>query len=531
MLKLVRFYLALAKVFLFRNKKWVSYSLVVLLLGTFLVRIILPSVFPKLVSIAIEFQKPTFIEGVVGIPVHPNPIFDTTETQRDISDLVYRGLTKIKPSGELELDLAERFEKRTDKEYVFYLKKNVFWHDGAKFTADDVVYTVVTAQDPQFKSNVSSNFKGVRVEKVDDYTVKFSLEEPFSPFPHATTIGIIPKHISLKNFKPVGTGPFKVKKIDNTKIILANEKLNLMFKFYSSIQDAKNSLKLGEIHALGGISPQEAQDLERFGGKHIYSKPLSFRQIVVFFNLNNENLKNKDFRQSLAYLIDKKNLLETIDGSGSEVSTSQLPLFSWVGKQTEMYPRDLKKAKGNMEKAGLKLKNNVWVNDRGQVSVSVTSVDDPELNSVVNFLQNSWNQYGVKTKSNTISPETLRNDILPNRNFEILVDFQKISPDPDQYVLWHSTQANNANITGIKSAKLDKILEDARVISDEGKRKEKYRLFTQLLLDETPAVFLYYPQYYWAVSQKIDGVDLSEFSNSSDRFNSFSNWKIRRKFF
>jgi len=531
MLKLVRFYSSLAKVFLSRNKKWVSYSLVVLLIGTFLVRIILPTIFPKLVSIASEFQKPTFIEGVVGTPVYPNPIFDTTQTQRDISGLVYRGLAKIKTSGELELDLAERFEKRTDKEYVFYLKKDVFWHDGTQFTADDVVYTVVTAQDPQFKSSISSNFKGVVAEKIDAYTVKFSLEEPFSPFPQAATIGIIPKHVSLKNFKPVGTGLFKVKKIDSTKIILANEKLNLVFKFYSSIQDAKNALRLGEIHALGGVSPQEAQELERFGGKHIYSKPLSFRQVVVFFNLNNENLKSKDFRQGLAYLIDKKELLETIDGSSAEVSTSQLPLFSWVGKQTEMFPRDLKKAKDNLQKAGLKLNNNVWMNDRGQVTISVTSVDDPELNSVVNFLQNSWNQYGVKTSSNIISPETLRNDILPSRNFEVLVDFQKISPDPDQYVLWHSTQTNNANITGVKSAKLDKILEDARVISNEEKRKEKYKLFTQLLLDEAPAIFLYYPQYYWAVSQKVAGIDLLDFTNSGDRFNSYSNWKIRRKFF
>ena len=66
---------------------------------------------------------------------------------------------------------------------------------------------------------------------------------------------------------------------------------------------------------------------------------------------------------------------------------------------------------------------------------------------------------------------------------------------------------------------------------DIQKRKEKYQLFTQLLLDEAPAVFLYYPQYYWAVSQKVEGIDLSDFSNSSDRFNSSSNWKIRRKFF
>lgn len=531
MVKKLRFYFALAKAFLARNKKWFSYSLIFVLIGVFLIRIVLPHLYENAVRLFKEFQKPSFVEGVVGVPVYPNPVFDATETQKDISSLVYRGLTKVNSKGELDLDLAERFEQRNDREYVFYLKKDIYWHDGKKFTADDVVYTIETAKNPQFKSNISTNFQGVKSEKIDDYTVKFILDESFAPFPYATTVGIIPKHIELKNFKPIGTGSFRVKSISDKKIVLTNEKLNIVFKFYNSIQNAKTALKLGEIHSLGGISPQEAKEIEMFGGKNIYSKPFSFRQVVVYFNLNNKYLKEKDFRQALAFLIDKNTILKTIGSSNAKVSTSQLPLINWVVDQPEQYTKDLKKAEENLKEAGFKFENGVWKDKDGEATLTITSADDPELNTVVNLLQNFWTAYGIKTKPNLVDTEALRNNVLPNRDFDVLVDFQRIPPDPDQYVLWHTTQTNNFNITGVKSPKLDKILEDARLIGDQSKRKEKYQLFTRLLLDELPAIFLYYPEYYWVVSKKVEGIDFSDFAAPVDRFNSFNNWEIRRKFF
>jgi len=93
-------------------------------------------------------------------------------------------------------------------------------------------------------------------------------------------------------------------------------------------------------------------------------------------------------------------------------------------------------------------------------------------------------------------------------------------------VLWHSTQVQNSNITGIRSPKLDKLLEDARKTSDTKGRKEQYQLFTTLLLDEAPAVFLYYPEYIWVVSDKVKNVDLEDFYIPVDRFNSYRGWVI-----
>ena len=265
MIKRLRFYLALISAILKKDKRKISLGLVSVLLLLFILKVILPTVSPQITSAYKESRKPTFVEGVVGKPVHPNPLFDKSETQKEISQLVFRSLISVDKKGNPVGDLAKNFKKISETEYIFYLKKNIFWHDGVRFTSDDVLYTVKIAQDPRYESVVSSNFKDVSVEKLDNYTVKFKLREPFAPFPFATTVGIIPKHIPLKKYKPIGTGSFRVKSITKERIVLASKKLNVIFRFYMNFKDAKTALKLGEIHALGGFTPQEVSEIKKFG--------------------------------------------------------------------------------------------------------------------------------------------------------------------------------------------------------------------------------------------------------------------------
>ena len=532
MIKRLRFYLALISAILKKDRRKISLGLVSVLLLLFILKVILPTVSPQITSAYKESRKPTFVEGVVGKPVHPNPLFDKSETQKEISQLVFRGLMKVDKKGNPVGDLAKNFKKISGTEYIFYLKKDIFWHDGARFTSDDVIYTVKTAQDPQYESVVSSNFKDVLAERLDDYTVKFKLREPFAPFPFATTVGIIPKHVPLKKYKPIGTGSFKVKSIAKDKIILSSKQLNLVFRFYKNFKDAKTALKLGEIHALGGFTPQEVSEMEKFGGKNIYQHVLPYRQTVVFFNTKSDPLKSRGVRQALAYSINKAAVGQSAGGKTAVISKNQLPLISWAenGKK-DRYELNLVEAKKLLKEAGFEFTKNSWQKKGKKLAVSIISADDSELNTTVNMLKESWIQLGIKAKSKTQDVESLHKEIVPNRDFQILVDFQEIPPDPDQYVLWHTTQVRNANITGISSANLDKLLEDARKVGDVKKRGESYKLFTTLLADEAPAVFLYYPQYIWVVSKKVHGIDLSNFTTPLDRFDSYKKWRVDRGYF
>ena len=118
--------------------------------------------------------------------------------------------------------LAESWTISPDgRKYSFKLRRNVKWHDGKPFTADDVVFTF-----SQFLVDVHPRSKPVfqrtKVTKVDDFTVEFALEKPFAPLIRSfDTIGapILPAHIyrgsdfrkNPANARPVGPGPFKFK--------------------------------------------------------------------------------------------------------------------------------------------------------------------------------------------------------------------------------------------------------------------------------------------------------------------------------
>ena len=527
MFRKVRFYFAFARIYIKRDKRKVTIVFVAILLIIFLLRILVPAVTPKFLNAYAEYKKPTFVEGAVGIPVHPNPLFDETQTQKDISRLIFRSLLKVDSKGNLVPDLAKSFEQKDGIEYTFYLKENVFWHDGEKFDADDVVYTVKLAQDPNVESKLGDNFRDVIIEKIDKFTVKFILKESFSPFPFALTDGIIAEHITLKNYKPIGTGTFAVKEINKIEITLTNSDLNLVFRFFPSFADAKTALKLGEIHGLGGYTPQETEQIKKFGGRNVYSKVLGFRQAVVFFNLSTDHTKDKNVRQALVQAIDKVSLRDSVAGSESKLAFNQLFLGNWVVNSKERYPVNTDITKKLLQKAGYKLDKGTWAKKGEELKLTITVADDSELNSIANILKLSWEEIGIGVIVDSVENDTLIEKHIPNRNFQVLINFQEISPDPDQYVLWHTTQVRKSNITGIRSAKLDKLLEDTRKIEERDKRKLNYELFTKLLLDETPAIFLYYPQYIWVVSDKVSGIDLQDFTFPADRFDSYKKWVIK----
>ena len=119
--------------------------------------------------------------------------------------------------------LANGGVSKDGKTITWKLKKNVQWHDGKPFTADDVVFTAAYAADPATSAYTNGSYKDVKVTKVDSHTVKVEYQKP-SPFwadPFVSAAGmIIPKHIfenykgatsrdAPGNLKPVGTGPYK----------------------------------------------------------------------------------------------------------------------------------------------------------------------------------------------------------------------------------------------------------------------------------------------------------------------------------
>lgn len=139
-----------------------------------------------------------YTEAMVGQVRFANPILSqTNDIDADLVSLTFSSLLKTNEKGNLENDLAESYEISEDKlTYTFHIKQDVKWHDGENLTTDDIIYTIKTIQDDNYYSPLIANWKGVRTEKVDDYTMRFILKNVYSPFLNNLTFGRILGNVS-----------------------------------------------------------------------------------------------------------------------------------------------------------------------------------------------------------------------------------------------------------------------------------------------------------------------------------------------
>ena len=163
-------------------------------------------------------------------PARLNPILATDSSSAEITGFLFNGLVKYdKDSKEIIGDLAKKFYFQDNKTLIFELRKNVFWHDGKKFTAKDVLFTYKTLISDKIASPYSSDFRFVKsVKIINDYKLEVTYKKPYFKALETWMMGILPEHI-LKNEKnlmnssfnthPIGTGAYKLKKLEYSKNI------------------------------------------------------------------------------------------------------------------------------------------------------------------------------------------------------------------------------------------------------------------------------------------------------------------------
>jgi ABC-type transport system substrate-binding protein len=213
----------------------------------------------------------TYSEGVAGTVSRINPLYDSfNEVDADLTALVFSGLTRLGPDGNVLPDLAESWDISDDGlTYTFHLRSRVTWHDGEPFTADDVVFTYSAIQDPNFRGepDLEELFRSLSVSKIDDSTVEIRVTQPFAPVLAHLTVGILPAHI-LKTLdaealysgpfsqRPVGTGPFRLTDVSSEHAVLdANPSYHFgepnirrfELRFYPDEPSLLKALKDGEV--------------------------------------------------------------------------------------------------------------------------------------------------------------------------------------------------------------------------------------------------------------------------------------------
>lgn len=514
-------------------------------------------------SVFYHFTKATpdyggsYHEGVVGEPRFINPLLATlNDADRDIANLVYAGLMKYDKDGNLVPDLAQSFDVSSDGlTYTFILKDNLKWQDNKPFTPDDIIFTINTAQNPEFKSSQQINWQGIEAKKTDSKTVQFTLKNKYAQFLNNTTLGILPQHIwqnvkatdfalSENNLKPIGSGPYMFKKLkkdsqghvrryelDSFKYYHDGRPYinNLIFSFFASEDEMIQAYNSNIIQGMSFVSAENI-------GKVKYQGRLSFKEIqtpryfAVFFNQNQSKLlSDKNMRLALNYGTDRDKLVEQIlQGKGTAVYSPILPSILRVGEIIQKYDYDGELAQRVLENSGwTKGTEGIRQKNGEELSFKLTTSDWPELVEAAQLLKAQWERIGVRMDIEILPIPQLQ-QVIRDRSYQALLFGEVLNINLDPFSFWHSSQKKGPglNLAAYDNQTADKLLEEARQTLNPLERGKKYDDFQKVLLDDAPAVFLYSPSYLYAPSKYVKGNEANLISISSDRLDNVSSWYI-----
>lgn len=515
-------------------------------------------------SINIPAHGGSIVEGVVGAPRFINPLLALSDADRDVTALVYSGLMKATPEGMLIPDLAEAYDVSTDGlVYTFHLRPRITFHDGTPITADDILFTVKMAQDSTLKSPKRANWDGVAAEKIDERTVRFTLKVPYAPFLENTTLGILPAHIwstissdqfafSTYNNEPIGSGPFRFQSFARDTAGIPTQYTlksfahyargeahcaTIVLRFYANEDALVSAYHHGDVENINSITPETARRLKEQGAT-ITTYPLP-RVFGVFFNQNQAKvLTHKEVRAALDRALDKQKIVDGVLAGFGTPTDSPLP----PGLAPHRETRDTGTA-SPLEEARTLLERNGWTRNKGtgiyekkiskketqRLSFSITTSNAPELKRAGEMVAETWRTLGADVTLHLFDIGTLNQEVIRPRKYDALLFGQVIGRDLDLFAFWHSSQRNDPglNIALYANIIADSALEKNRTTIDPEKRNGYLATFTDAVIQDVPAVFLYAPDFISIVSPALHGVTPGTVTTGAERFLDVHHWYVR----
>lgn len=491
------------------------------------------------------------LEGlVVDGPLSLLPPFaGDTQNSRDLSSLLYRGLTRTGPDARPVAELASGWEISPDaKIYTFHLRTGLRWSDGKPLTSADAVYTLGLLQGPALAQTPTGQaWAGCSVAAPDPLTVVYTLKSPSAPFLALTSLGLVPEHAlqaraveSLREATDVPTsGPFRVRGVDGQHLYLDRNPLayqpplldGLDFQLFGSEEAAIQALVDGKVDLVAGLQPRDAQRLTRVRNRRV-ARAGSFAYTQLLLNQKQPLLSDANVRTAIADAIDRRGIItHVLGGWGSALDSPVPPSIRWASPNSQPAAKDQAAAMAALDKAG-------WVRGRSRfrekdgkpLVMKLAAADLEPYRSVAQGIQRDLSRVGMQADVSYYPQVRLVGEILDSRAFDSILTAVDNGPDPDFYVFWHSSQSNPGgfNFSGMpKNGFLDDDLERGRFQSDPKARREAYVDAARILREDHAAVFLFSPDVLLGINQRLRGVRLNPGIETADRFDSVDQWYVQ----
>lgn len=378
----------------------------------------------------------------------------------EILSLASSSIVRYDKQGRFQTALATKWEiKNKGRQYLFYFPHDLVWQDGDSFTVTDI--------DPSF-----IEFKGIKTEIPDDYTLKFTLKKPLSSFPSILTTPIFKNNlVGINADYKIGRVKYEYGEFKQVSLLPIKKGLpHLFYKIYNVEEDLILAYKLGEIDEFTTNNQDVVKELSKWRNTKM-ERSVDYRKIItLFINTNQAPFDNKNLRSALALGIN----YDDLKPFGEKALSPILP-FSWT------FQNDLKAIAYEPEIASSVVSNNNLGNQ------SLTLFTAYQLEPIAESIRRTLSGVGFNIEIRYLN-------YIP-KDYQLFLTIWEPPIDPDQYVFWHQTQSEG-NFSKLKNVKIDKLLEDGREEISLLKRKQIYLKFQEIMLEEVPAVFILYPDLY-----------------------------------
>ncbi|HEX9759679.1 MAG TPA: ABC transporter substrate-binding protein [Candidatus Acidoferrales bacterium] len=453
----------------------------------------------------------TLVFLIESMPTNLDPRIGTDAQSQRLHSLIYSGLLGRDEQMNLTPDLAERWENPDPLTYVFHLRRDVQFHDGRPLTAADVKFTFDSIITGAIRTAKRGTFRVViSVETPDDHTVVFRLSEPFASFLWNVTraaVGIVPRAENPEHTyseQPIGSGPFRfVSKRQDEEVVLernagyfAADQLTgnarrVRFRIVPDATVRALELQKGSADiALSSLSPDVVPVLAARDDIDVTSQPGSIYAYLAL-NLEDPILARVEVRQALAYATDRESLVRHLLRGQARIAHSLLPPNHWAYEpDVRQYHHDPARADALLDAAGFPR-----AADGLRFTLTMKTSTDELSRLIAAVLQDQWRRVGVRLELRPFELATLLADIARGSFQLYTLRWVGANNDPDIFeFVFHSRKMppEGANRGRYRNARLDALVDAARIESDRARRKQLYSEVQKIVAEDLPYIHLWH---------------------------------------
>lgn len=407
--------------------------------------------------------------------------------------------------------LAESWESNADAtEWVFKLRKGVQFHNGKELNAEDVRYSLmrhlVEGSESVAKPYLSQI---VKVVSEDKHTTKIFLSSPNADLPIILAdyrTHIVPDGHTDFN-KAIGTGPFKVKQFKPGSVAIFERNENYWEEGLPYLDQVEfvgipdhvarqNALMAGDVDVIVSVPAGSISLLKRRSDVSLIASKSSSHCPVVMM-CDRKPTDNNDFRLGMKYAIDRQKIVDGVYKGYAHIGNDHQisPISPFYNHNLPQRIYDPDKARHYFKKAGM---------ENAEIKIFTSDTPGPGAVETALYYQQAANKCGIKMKVENVPADSYWTVAWMQQPVCVSGWVARLTPD----LMFSVANASSAeyNETVWKNEQFDKLLVEARGVTDFEKRKEIYGEM-QLMLQETGGVIV--PAFYDtidAVRSKVNGL-------------------------